>query len=124
MFLTCLMKPNVLHETLHGGFMFLRYWKHPNNIFLILKILYPTGWGLSGYWMTHILPIHYCSLYQTDLKLQYGKPLLSEDMTDANAYIRNFLGKDIGSALDNYARTLIEGPEHSEYDSAIICLCG
>lgn len=44
-------------------------------------------------------------------KLQYGKPLLSEDMTDANAYIRNFLGKDISSALDNYARTLIEGPD-------------
>lgn len=72
--------------------------------------LIPDNLGIAGLiddaYLTHTLLQTISDRFEN----QFGSPMMSGDMTEANAFMRNVIGEPVVSQLDNYVRTLVDGP--------------
>lgn len=57
-------------------------------------------------------------------KAQTGSPLISVDMSAANAFIRTLIGEQAASVLDNYILNMVNGPQMQNVLQQLVAMAG
>lgn len=94
-----------------------RYFFDPND-------LIPDRLGLLGLADDAYIAHSFLQTISERYKARTGKSLLSEDLRNPNAFMRNLLGEPAASILDNYVRNIVDGPSMQEVLQQLFALAG